>query len=226
METELSLHQYRGRVDLSWQIKDCLKAANINLYPEEIIELEHIIKDSLHSPAGVNQYTSFIGNLMASIITSQWDFTGPSFTISAGENSVFKALEVAQQMLSNGDVEGVVLGAIDLAGGVESVLLRQKNASVNTGINTLSFDENCNVWIVGEGAGAIVLKSYEIAKESQDKIYAVIDNCTLVKNHGIYPSSELVKETCKQAFKETNIQPQDIGYLEVFASGIPHEDEV
>ncbi|MDE5123618.1 MAG: PfaB family protein [Trichodesmium sp. St19_bin1] len=226
METELSLHQYRGRVDLSWQIKDSLKAANINLYPEEVIELEHIIKDSLHSPAGVNQYTSFIGNLMASRITSQWDFTGPSFTISAGENSVFKALEVAQQMLSNGDVEGVVLGAIDLAGGVESVLLRQKNTSVNTGINTLSFDENCNGWIVGEGAGAIVLKSYEIAKESQDKIYAVIDNCTLVKNHSIYPSSELVKETCKQAFKETNIQPKDIGYLEVFASGIPHENEV
>lgn len=33
------------------------------------------------------------------------------------------------------------------------------------GINIFSFDENCNGWIVGEGVGVIVLKSYEIVKE-------------------------------------------------------------
>ena len=225
METELALHQYRGRVDLSWQIKEGLKEANITLSPEEITELENIAKDSLHPPAGVNQYTSFIGNIMASRISALWDFTGASFTISAGENSVFKALEVAQLMLNNGEVEAVVLGAIDLAGGVESVLSHQKLASVNTGVNTLSFDENANGWMVGEGAGAVVLKSHEVAKQEKDRIYAVVDTISLIQNNGEGNSSESIKKVCDKAFKAPKINPKDIGYLEVFASGISQEDE-
>ena len=225
METELALHQYRGRVDLSWQIKESLKQANIDLSPEQITDLETIAKDSLHPPAGVNRYTSVIGNIMASRIASLWDFTGAAFTISAGENSVFKALEVAQLMLSNGEVEAVVLGAIDLAGGVESVLSHQKFASVNTGVNTLGFDENANGWMVGEGSGAVVLKSHEIAKEQRDRIYAVIDAVSLVQSNNQDKSPEFVKQVCKQAFETTEIHPKDIGYLEIFGSGIPHEDE-
>ncbi len=225
METELALHQYRGRVDLSWQIKESLTQANINLPTEEITELENIAKDSLHPPAGVNRYTSVIGNIMASRIASKWDFTGASFTISAGENSVFKALEVAQLMLSNGEVEAVVLGAIDLAGGVESVLSHQKLASINTGAKTLSFDENSNGWMVGEGSGAVVLKLYDNAKENRDRIYAVVDAVSLLQSNDRDKSPKLVEQVCKLAFETTEIQPKDIGYLEIFGSGIPHENE-
>ena len=45
-------------------------------------ELEERTKDSLHLPALVNQYTSFIGNIMASRISAAWDFRGPAFTVS------------------------------------------------------------------------------------------------------------------------------------------------
>jgi len=225
METELSLHQYRGRVDLSWQIEEGLKQANIDLSFEEIKKLETLTKDSLHSNAGVNKYTSFIGNIMASRVAALWNFSGATFTISSGENSVFKALEIAELMLNNNEVEAVVLGAIDLCGGVESVLLHQQNSSINTLTNTLSFDENVNGWMVGEGAGAVVLKSYEVAKEQKDRIYAVIDAIAISQNNNQDKSSESVKEVCQQAFITAGINPQDIGYLEVFASGITQEDK-
>jgi acyl transferase domain-containing protein len=71
---ELSLHRFRGRVDLSWQIKASLAAAGIELTLEQTNELEKITKDSIHEASQVNQYTSFIGNIMASRIASQWDF--------------------------------------------------------------------------------------------------------------------------------------------------------
>ncbi len=225
METELALHRFRGRVDLSWQIEESLKQANIFLSSEEITELETLTKDSLHPPAKVNQYTSFIGNIMASRISALWDFTGAAFTISASENSVFKALEVAQLMLNNGEVDAVVVGAVDLVGGVESVLLRQQSASINTGVNTLSFDEHVNGWMLGEGAGAVVLKSYEVAQEQKDRIYAVIDAVALIQGNSKNKSPEFIKEVCQQALAKTKINSQDIGYLEVFASGISQEDE-
>ena len=206
METELALHQYRGRVDLDWQIREGLQQANITLADEQITALETIAKDSLYPFAGVNHYTSTIGNLMASRIAALWDFTGAAFTVSAGERSVFQALEVAQMMLSNNEVDAVVLGAVDLAGGIESVWLHQQSAAV----------DNSNI-LVGEGAGAIVLKRYKSATENKDKIYAAIEEVS-------FQSPQLGQLDDRQVTKPIGIKLQDIGYLEICGSGITQKN--
>ncbi|MBN3927939.1 PfaB family protein [Nostoc sp. NMS4] len=224
MGTELALHQYLGRIDLSWQIPASLQSENIGLSPEKITELETIVKNSLYSEAGINNYTSFIGNLMATRISALWDFSGPAFTVSAEENSVFKSLEIAQMLLSQGEVDAVVVGAVDLAGSFENVLLRHQLAPVNTGTHTLSYDTNANGWMVGEGAGAVVLKRYETAQQKPERIYAIIDAIALVQNNSEDKSLKSVQQACEQAFNIASIQPQDIGYLEVFGSGIAQED--
>jgi PfaB family protein len=233
MGTELSLHQFRGRCDLSWQIQESLERANITLSSEQITELENIAKDSLHPAAQVNQYTSFIGNVMASRISALWDFSGPSFTISAEENSVFKALEVAQLLLSNGEIDAVVVGAVDLAGSFENVLLRNQISNLNQGVNTFSFDANNNGWMIGEGAGAIVLKIHKTALEENKRIYSVIEGISCIQdntNSAVYQelpkpiSVETIQKTCIDAFNKTGVQTDDIGYLEVFGSGIIESD--
>ncbi|MCP4537298.1 MAG: PfaB family protein [Chloroflexi bacterium] len=235
MGTELALHQFRGRCDLSWQIKQALAQSNIPLDPATTSELETIAKNSIHDPAQVNQYTSFIGNIMASRISAFWDFSGPSFTVSAEENSVFKALSVAQLLLTAQDVDAVVVGAVDLAGGVENVLLRNQLSPVNTGTNTMSYDQHANGWMVGEGAGAVVLKRPDVARQNDDRVYAVIDAISLVQrdisprqtdSFPQPPSATTVSRACQQAFDRVNAGPDDIGYLEVFASGIGQEDQV
>ena len=73
---------------------------------------------------------------------------------------MFKALEIAQNMLSFGEVDAVVVGAVDFSGGLENVLLRQKQHSANTNKQTISFSFNKNNdgWMIGEGAGAVVLR--------------------------------------------------------------------
>ncbi len=229
MGTELALHQFRVRCDLYWQIKAGLNQANITLSPKEIVELENITKDALHQPAQLNQYTSFIGNVMASRISALWNFSGPAFTISAEENSVFKALEVAQLLLANGEVDAVVVGAVDLAGSFENVLLRNQNSPINQGVNTLSFDDTTDGWMIGEGSGAVVLKLHKTALEENQRIYSAIDaiSCiqdtsweSLTKNQSV----ETINKTCLSAFEKAGISPTDIGYLEVFGSGILLED--
>lgn len=226
MGTESTLHQYRGRCDLSWQIKQSLERANISLPPEKIAELETIAKDSLHPSAQVNRYTSFIGNIMASRISALWDFSGPAFTVSAEENSVFRAIEIAQQLLSNQEVDAVVVGAVDLAGGFENVLLRHQLAPINRGVNTLSYDQNAKGWMIGEGAGAVVLKLHATAQQEQERIYAVIDAISLVQNHSNSDSQQqFLTQACEQAFTLAGVKPTDIGYLEVFGSGIAPEDD-
>ncbi len=223
-ETELSVHQLQQRWNLPWQVKEGLLTQEISLPTEEQTQLESIVKDSLHHPVEIGEYVSHIANIMASRISALWNFTGPAFTMTAGENSALKALEVAQMLLAAGEVEAVVVGAVDLAGGVENVLLRSQMAKVNTGINTLSYDQNADGWTVGEGAGAVVLKRHDTALENAERIYAVLDAVSIGQANSTTVDGETISQVCKQAFDIAGIQPTEVNYLEVCGSGISQED--
>lgn len=150
METELELHQFRGRVNLHTQLADSLKKQGITLTQAEYLALEKIAMNSVLDAAKLNQYTSFIGNIMASRIASLWDFNGPAFTISAAELSVARCIDVAENLLSQESLDAVVIAAIDLSGSLEQVIF--KNA-----VSPVAFTATDAGWKVGEGAGALVL---------------------------------------------------------------------
>ncbi|MEM9820063.1 MAG: PfaB family protein, partial [Bacteroidota bacterium] len=191
-----------ARWDVSWQLKNALETAGIQLSSDQYHDLEEQCKNAIYQRAGSqtpSQHTSFVGNIMASRIAALWDFSGPAFTISCGENSVFKALEVAQNLLSMGEVDAVVVGGVDFSGGLENVLLRNKEEGVNTSQKpSLSWNHQDKGWLIGEGAGAVVLKrSDQIQSES---VYAIIDDI---------------------AAQGT---ATDIGYLELAATGFAAQD--
>ncbi|MCH2021920.1 MAG: PfaB family protein [Saprospiraceae bacterium] len=202
MESELAIHHYLSRWDSVWQIQEALKNSKKTLNEENISLLEEVCKNALYFREGgqtPSQHTSFVGNIMASRIAALWDFSGPAFTVSCGQNSVFKALGIAQNMLSMGEVDAVVVGGVDFCGGLESVLLRNQKCNVNESDNpSLSINSKDNGWLIGEGAGAVVLKRAEDSEE--DKVYATI-------NHIGKGNEEF-----------------NVGYQEIVASGIPDED--
>ncbi|AOY80727.1 PfaB family protein [Moorena producens JHB] len=150
-----------------------------------------------------------------------WNISGPTFTVEAAENSVIKALDIAKILLKAGEVEAVVVGAVNLVHEFDQVLL--SNGNSNTGEPTLSFDYHANGSILGEGAGAVVLKRAERAKQDQNRIYAVIDGINWIANSAI-TGAESVKQSCQQAFEQAGVKPRDIGYLEVFGSGVQQQD--
>ncbi len=222
METELEIHRFRGRVNLSTQIEDSLMETGIHLNEEERANLINLAKNSLLEYVPTNRFTSFIGNIMATRISSLWDFSGPAMTISAEENSVLRAIEISQILLLEDNVDAVVLTAVDLAGSPEQVMLRQRNFPLNYGDATLSFDKNAHGWLIGEGAGTVILKSVELAKKTDEQIFATIDSVGF--STGI--SQESVENAANHALAEANISASEIGMLEVFGSGMIAEDSV
>lgn len=226
--TELALHQYRARADLNWQLRDLLNA-NAGLLPaEQEEELRRLLKDSLLTPAQVNHYTSYIGNIAASRVASLWDFSGPAYTVAAEENSVFKALEIAQMMFEKRQVDAVVIGAVDLAGSLENVLLRNRRAPLSTGDPVAGCDAESDGWLIGEGAGAVVLTRADAAGENA---YAVIDALAFAGGGGVAPDAlpatpdaAAVQSAARAALAQAGITAGDVGYLELHASGISAED--
>ena len=116
--------------------------------------------------------------------------------------------------LAAGEVDAVVVGAVDFAGGLENVLLRHQQHALNDGTPTLSLDVGANGWQVGEGAGCIVLKRAEDAKD--DAVYATIDALNI--------STGDLTETVNTLLDAQGVAPTDVGYLELYASGFTGED--
>ena len=171
METELELHQFRGRVNLHSQIAQSLSAQGIQLSSAEYNSLEAIAMDSVLDAAKLNQYTSFIGNIMASRIASLWDFNGPAFTISAGEQSVNRCIDVAQNLFAldslQEPLDAIIIAAVDLSGSIENMLFNTAKLNAK-GLGSTD-------WLVGEGAGALVLQQSNAA-HTQLHSYASIDS--------------------------------------------------
>ncbi|MCH7910558.1 MAG: polyketide synthase, partial [Candidatus Hydrogenedentes bacterium] len=221
MGIELDVHQFRGRVNLQAQFPKAWENASTSLDDTERQALEEIVKDSLHESASLNQYTSLIGNIMASRVSSLWDFTGPAFTVSAEENSVFRCLEVAQLLFETSDVEAVVVSAVDLSGSMENVLLRQQFGNRNTGNDSLSFEGESNGWQIGEGAGAIVLRRRSDAERGGDRVYACIDGISIRVDR----ETDGVARACQQAMERAGITANTVEYLEVHGSGFVDQDD-
>jgi len=153
---------------------------------------------------------------LASYISRLWNTTSPAFALSSEKNSVFQALNLARKLLTNRQVDAVLVGAVDCSGGGDHQF------KTNTGVNTLSFDQRVDGIVVGGGAAAVVLKLHEAAKQDRQRIYAVIASLGLVENSPLHP--EALTTACQEAFKLAGVRPTDVGYLEAFASGIPQQD--
>ncbi len=220
MEMDLGIHQFRGRIDAAWELKESLRSSNITLTDSQQSQLEDLLKDSLHNAVEINQFTSFIGNIIPCRICSLWDFSGPAFTISSEENSLFKALEVAKLFLESGDVDAMVVGAVDLAGGFEHVYLQNRRHPLDkSGTAGLSFDQNSRGWSIGEGAGAVVLKRNDQI-ETADRVYASIDALAGKR----MASAESLHQASKDALKQAGIKREQIDYIELNGSGIASQD--
>ena len=219
MGIELELHQYRGRVNLRTQIEESLNEQGINLTLEQQKQLTEIAKDGVASAAQLNQYTSFIGNIMASRISSLWDFSGPAITVSAEENSVYRCVELADNLFRTSDVEAVIIASVDLAGSIENITLRQHFGAVSTDAAVSNDVLDRNQWLVGEGAAAIVIKP--LSHVSVETIYAKIDGIAFC------PGSDVksIEKAAKKALNLAKISPADIQQIEAHASGFTEENK-
>jgi acyl transferase domain-containing protein/3-hydroxymyristoyl/3-hydroxydecanoyl-(acyl carrier protein) dehydratase len=207
--TELPLHQFVARVDSSWRIREALGSV-AERDPELAERFERLTPDSLYEPPGVNHCTRLVGNITANEVSALWDFSGPSFTLAAEEAGVFRALEIARVLLANGEVEAVVVGAVDLAGGPESVLLRHARLG----------DQG----FVGEGAAAIVLERSDQARAAGHQMYATLETLALAEatRQAAWPPeplAERVVAAARRALEVANLTPDGIGYIELATAG-------
>jgi PfaB family protein len=198
--TELELYRHRERLSLREQAKP-------DIDEKKLAEAT----DYVNNAGTSTSYVSFIGNLVATRLSSMWGFTGPSFTITEGENSSLRCLEVAKGLLASGEIDAAVIGGVDLNGSAESFYVKSKQTKLSSSDKPCAaFEHRSDGLFIGEGAGAIVLKRAAEVNGSTTRVYAKISGVGTGRN---------AKDSSRNALFDAGLEDsKPVEYIELSAS--------
>lgn len=174
-----------------------------------------------------------IPDLSAGHISIKYGFRGPNFvTVSACASST-NAIYDAYTYLRLGKADIIVTGGSEAAvteagvGGFNSMkALSERNDSPETA--SRPYDKDRDGFVLGEGAGALILEEYEHAKKRGAKIYAeVIGGGMSADAYHItapHPDGEGIIQVMKSALEEAGIKPSEVDYINTHGTSTPLGD--
>jgi 3-oxoacyl-(acyl-carrier-protein) synthase len=111
-----------------------------------------------------------IPDMISSQICSYYGFMGTSFALYASCATGLLSIDYAMRILDEYDY--VIVGGADA--GVFEMAIKYFNAIGALGNKNAPFDDNREGFVMGEGAGILILQSQKKVKEFQSKIYATL----------------------------------------------------
>ncbi len=174
-----------------------------------------------------------IPDLSAGHISIKYGFRGPNYvTVSACASST-NALYDAFTYLRLGKADVIVSGGSEAAvceagvGGFNALrALSERNDSPETA--SRPYDKDRDGFVLGEGAGALILEEYEHAKKRGAKIYGEIigggmssDAYHITAPH---PDGLGIIQVMYNALEEAGIRVEDVGYVNTHGTSTPLGD--
>ncbi|MEE2899539.1 MAG: beta-ketoacyl synthase N-terminal-like domain-containing protein [Gemmatimonadota bacterium] len=187
------------------------------------------VRDNTVSPLTANGTMGALGGIVASRIAREFRIGGPSYTISSEETSGMRALEVGIRALQERELDSCLVGAVDLAGDVRTVLATHAVHHYSASGCARPFDADADGAVVGEGAAALVLKRLEDAERDGDRIYAVIRGFGAASGGSAQrpmPTPDTYGRALARAYEEADLDPSLVGYVETHGSGNHIEDRI
>ena len=114
-----------------------------------------------------------LSNIISGRIANVFNLTGKSMTTDAACASSIAALDTAIKSLTSGDFDTALVGGADRSMDIASYVKFSKIGALSAK-GSCPFDESADGFVMGEGAGFMVLKRLEDAIRAENKIYAVI----------------------------------------------------
>ncbi len=174
-----------------------------------------------------------IADIASGWISIKYGFMGLNFTtISACATSTTAIID-AFNYIRWGKANIIVTGGSEAAineagiGGFNaSKALSQRNEDPQTA--SRPFDRDRDGFVMGEGAGALILEEYEHAKNRGAKIYAEVAGGGMSADAyhltGTHPEGEGALLGMQEALDDAGMKPSDIDYLNAHATSTPLGD--
>ena len=175
-----------------------------------------------------------IPNIAAGMITMECGFKGASYCTVTACASASHAIGEAFRAIKHGYLDIAITGGADAVitpmavGGFAN--MTAMTTSENPDEGSLPFDARRGGFVIGEGAGMLVLESYDSAKARGAKIYAEIAGygATSDAYHITAPDPEgkSAAVAMKMAMEEAGVSPSDVSYINAHGTGTPANDKM
>jgi len=174
-----------------------------------------------------------IGDIAAGSISIKYGFMGPNFaTVSAcasSTNAIIDAVNYIRWNKADIFVTGGSEASINEPGiGGFNALQALSTNNAEFMAASRPFDKTRDGFVLGEGAGALIVEEYEHAKARGAKIYAELVGTGLTADayHLTAPHPEGLgaRNVMKLAVADANLKPEDVDYINVHGTSTPLGD--
>jgi 3-oxoacyl-[acyl-carrier-protein] synthase II len=188
---------------------------------------------------GPNSLTPFfvsklLINMAACMVSIRFGLKGPlsapSVACSTGANAIGEAFRILQR----GDAEVMLAGSSEAAvtplAYAGFCATRSMSANPDAENASRPFDRNRDGFIMGEGAGVVVLEKREHAIQRRAKIYAELvgygNTADAFHFTAPEPHGDGMIRVMKAALKDAAIEPEEVDYINAHGTSTPLNDKI
>ncbi len=173
-------------------------------------------------------------NMASGEIAIEYGFTGPNYGVVSACATSNHSIGDALRLLRYGDADVIITGGaeaaitpLSLAGFCSARALSQRNDQPEKA--SRPFDKNRDGFVMGEGAGIIILETLEHAKKRNAKIY--VELCGYGATDDAYhitapnPNAESAIKAMLLALQDAEISPDEVDYINAHGTSTPLNDK-
>jgi len=170
-------------------------------------------------------------NMVSGHLSIRYGFTGPNISVVTACTTGLHSIGLAARMIQYGDADVMVAGGAEssvsplgIGGFASARALSTRNDDPKTA--SRPWDKDRDGFVLGEGAGVMVLEDYEHAKKRGAKIYAEIVGFGMSGDayHITAPNVDGPKNAMLTAMRDAGINPEDVVYLNAHGTSTPVGD--
>jgi 3-oxoacyl-[acyl-carrier-protein] synthase II len=170
-------------------------------------------------------------NMISGHVSIQCGFKGPNLGVVTACTTGLHAIGLAARMIEYGDADVMVAGGseatvspLGVGGFAAARALSTRNDDPQTA--SRPWDKDRDGFVLGEGAGVMVLEEYESAKARGAKIYAELSGFGMSGDayHMTAPDVDGPKRSMLAALRNAGLNPDQVQYLNAHGTSTPLGD--